>query len=101
MATSLLQIRVDSSLKEQAANLYEGLGIDISTAVRMFLKRSVLTNGIPFSMTLPKTNYRAERALRAAREISEASELNGLSDMTLDEINSEIDAVRREERETH
>lgn len=85
--TSLVQIRVDSTLKEQASKLYEDLGIDLSTAIRMFLKRSVLINGVPFSMTLPKEDYKAERALRAMQEISEASERNGLSDMSLDEIN--------------
>ena len=99
MATSLVQIRVDNSLKEQASTIYEGLGIDLSTAVRMFLKRSVLVGGIPFSMTLPKSEYKAERALRAMQEISEASERNGLADMPLDEINAEIAATRREMQE--
>jgi len=98
MATSLVQIRVDNSLKERAATIYEGLGIDLSTAVRMFLKRSVLAGGIPFSMTLPKTEYKAERALRAMQEISEASKRNGLADMSLDEINAEIDATRKDMR---
>ena len=96
--TSLIQIRVDSTLKEQASKLYEDLGIDLSTAIRMFLKRSVLINGVPFSMTLPKEDYKAERALRAMQEISEASERNGLADMSLDEINAEIDATRKEMR---
>ena len=96
MATTLVQIRVDTSLKEQAATIYEGLGIDLSTAVRMFLKRSVLVNGIPFNMTLPQSEYKAERALRAMREISEASEQNGLSNMPLSEINAEIVAARQD-----
>ena len=37
----LLQIRVDEELKKQASAIYNELGIDISTAVRMFLKRTV------------------------------------------------------------
>ena len=60
MATSLLQVRVDDSLKDEAAQVFENLGIDISTAVRMFLKRAVMENGIPFRMTLPKSPYNAE-----------------------------------------
>ena len=96
MATSLVQIRVEHSLKEQASALYERLGIDLSTAVRMFLKRSVLVNGIPFSMTLPKADDRADRAFRAMQAISDASERNGLSEMSLDEINAEIHAARKE-----
>ena len=96
MATSLLQVRVEDSLKDDAARIFENLGIDISTAVRMFLKRSVMENGIPFRMTLPKEPYRADRGFRAMQEISEAAEKNGTADMTLDDINAEIDASRAE-----
>ena len=96
MATSLLQVRVEDSLKEEAAGVFEKLGIDTSTAVRMFLKRSVMENGIPFRMTLPKTPYSADRGYRAMMEIGELSEKNGVSDMTLDEINAEIEASRQE-----
>ncbi len=101
MATSVVQVRVDTALKEQAAKIFEDLGIDLSTAIRMFLKRSVLDNGIPFSMTRPKTHcdYSENRGLKAMRKLQKHAEENGLSDMTLEEINAEIDAVRRGERE--
>lgn len=96
MASSLLQIRVDDSLKDEASRVFENLGIDTSTAVRMFLKRSVMENGIPFRMTLPRNPYNADRGYRAMIEIGEAAEKNGLSDMPLDEINAEIEASRAE-----
>ena len=96
MASSLLQIRVDDSLKDEASRVFENLGIDTSTAVRMFLKRSVMENGIPFRMTLPRNPYNADRGYRAMIEIGEAAEKNGLSDMSLDEINAEIEASRAE-----
>ena len=41
MGTSLLQVRIDDTLKNQAAEVFDNLGIDTSTAVRMFLKRVV------------------------------------------------------------
>ena len=94
MTTSLLQVRVEDSLKNEAANVFEHLGIDLSTAVRMFLKRAVMDNGIPFRMTLPKEPYRAERGYIAMQEISEAAERNSVSDMSLEEINAEIEASR-------
>ena len=96
MATSLLQVRVEDSLKDEAAQVFEKLGIDTSTAVRMFLKRAIMENGIPFRMTLPKTPYNADRGYRAMVEISDASEKNGVSDMSLDEINAEIETSRKE-----
>ncbi len=98
MATSLLQIRVDDALKDEAAQVFDNLGIDTSTAVRIFLKRAVMENGIPFRMTLPKQPYDAERGYRAMVEISDSSAKNGTSDMTLDEINAEIEASRRERK---
>ncbi len=96
MATSLLQVRVEDSLKDEAARVFENLGIDTSTAVRMFLKRAVMDNGIPFRMTLPKEPYRAERGFRAMQEISETAEKKGLAELSLDEINAEIEASRAE-----
>lgn len=94
MATSLLQVRVEDSLKNEAAEVFERLGIDTSTAVRMFLKRAIMENGIPFRMTMPKSVYSADRGYRALLEIGEESKRSGLSDMSLDEINAEIEAVR-------
>ena len=99
MATSLLQVRVDDSLKDKAAVVFDNLGIDTSTAVRMFLKRAVMENGIPFRMTLPKEPYNAERGFRAMMEISEDSERNGTADLSLDEINAEIEASRISRKE--
>ena len=37
MASTLVQIRVDEKLKDDAAAVYEHLGLDLSTAVRIFL----------------------------------------------------------------
>lgn len=95
MSTSLVQVRIDDELKNEATAVYDALGIDLSTAVRMFLKRSVMVNGIPFSMSLPKKNEKAEKAAIALRELSDAALKNGTSEMSLDDINAEIAAVRK------
>ena len=95
MATSVMQVRVDDDLRAKAAAVYEELGIDLPTAIRMFLKRSVVVNGVPFSMTLPKQEaYRSDRAIRAMQSLSEAAQQNSTADMSLDEINAEIAASR-------
>ena len=101
MATSVVQVRVDTALKEQATKIFEELGIDLSTAIRMFLKRSVLDEGIPFRMTRPRQyyDYSVGRGEWALRKLQKQAKENGLSDMTLEEINAEIDAVRRGEHE--
>lgn len=96
MSSSVFQMRLDDQLKGEAAAIYEKLGLDLPTAIRMFLKRSVLDNGIPFSVTLPKDEYRAEHAVEAMRKMSEAARRGGVSELSLAEINAEIAAARRE-----
>ena len=96
MATSVTQIRIDDDLKNQATAIFEELGLDLPTAVRMFLKRTILQNGIPFSMTLPKQDAQFLLAIRAMEELSREAEKNGTAEMTLDEINAEIRAARLE-----
>ena len=73
MSTSLIQIRVEDNLKKKAAQIYSDLGIDISTAVRMFLKRTVMENGIPFNMKLPRQEYVASKGLQTLAEINEST----------------------------
>ena len=97
MATSVTQIRIDEDLKNQATAIFEELGLDFPTAVRIFLKRTILQNGIPFSMTLPKQEYKATRAVRAMELLSQEAEKNGTSEMSLEEINAEIRAARLEQ----
>lgn len=53
MATTRLQIRVDENLIREASEIYDRLGLDTNDAIRLFLKRTVKENGLPFSMTLP------------------------------------------------
>lgn len=89
---------MDDDLKSEASALYDALGLDLPTAIRMFIKCSVMVNGIPFSTTLSANEYKAYRALRAMQEISETASVAGVSDMTLDEINAEIDAARAEQK---
>lgn len=88
MASSVMQVRIDDELKAQASAVYDELGLDLPTAIRMFLKRSVVVGGVPFSMTLPKQDYKAERAVRAMQSLSDAAQKNGTAGMTLDEINA-------------
>ena len=96
---AIVQLRIDDELKLQAVSVYEKLGIDLSSAIRMFLKRSVMVNGIPFSMILNETAYNPEVATEAMKNMNETARKNGTSEMTLDEINAEIAAYRKERKQ--
>ena len=58
MATVPTQIRIDEELKKQAVDLFAQLGLDMSSAMNMFLKQCVLRGGLPFNVELP--NYKAD-----------------------------------------
>ena len=92
---SVLQVRLDDELKNQAAAIYNELGIDLSTAVRMFFKKSVLVGGIPFDTKICDSTLKAILAVDRMRSVSES---NGNSEMTLDEINEEIRKAREERK---
>lgn len=47
---STLQIRVNDELKSQADELFASLGLDVATAVRIFLTVSIERNGLPFDV---------------------------------------------------
>ncbi|MBQ6504032.1 MAG: type II toxin-antitoxin system RelB/DinJ family antitoxin [Flexilinea sp.] len=96
---STIQVRVDDDLKLQASSIYERLGLDLSSAIRMFLRRSVSANGIPFTMILDDQSYDAKKALQAMRNMNESAKLYGISEMSLDEINEEIANYRMERRD--
>ena len=70
MATVPTQIRIDRDIKEQAGALFSGLGLDISSAVNMFLHQCVLRGGIPFSIEMPRYRQSTLAAMEEARRIS-------------------------------
>ena len=92
---AVLQVRVDDELKNQASAIFNELGMDLSTAIRMFLKKSVSERGIPFETTLDEKDIEFGRLIR---ELQKHSEEIGNSEMTLEEINEEIRLAREERR---
>ena len=68
---TLVQARVDKELKQEVTEIYEALGMDIPTAIRMFFVRSKMVRGIPFDTTLPKGVVTRTEALSALDDILE------------------------------
>jgi DNA-damage-inducible protein J len=53
-----IQLRVDDVLKSAADELFASLGLDTSTAIRIFLTMSVETGGLPFEVKNPNLSLR-------------------------------------------
>jgi len=95
MPTSLVQIRVDEKLKEEVSEIYEGFGIDLPTAIRIFFKKTVSVKGLPFDLRNTDSSEAVSRwnVYESARKtIME----NNVPEMSLEEINAEINAARAE-----
>ncbi len=94
MANTLVQFRTDETTRIKAVKICEKIGIDLPTYMRICISRLVRENGIPFSMNLNDSND--SDAVKAMKEASRIAEENGISDMTLDEINAEIADARKQ-----
>ena len=93
MSSVLVQFRTEDTAKAQAISICDRLGLDLQSYLRMCISRMNQENGIPFSMNvsdLPKN-----RGLEAMKEASRIAKENGNADMSLEEINAEINAARK------
>lgn len=100
MASTLVQIRVDEDLKNEATDIFERLGLDLPTAIRVFLKKSVEESGIPFNLKISSEKKNLKQADKILKKANKEAKKNGIQDISLDEINSEIKAYRMERRAT-
>ncbi len=63
MATTNINVRVDSELKKNAEILFNDLGLNMSSAITMFLKSAVSHEGIPFEVKRHVPNVETQAAL--------------------------------------
>jgi len=64
MATTNLNIRIDTELKKQSEQIFNELGLNMSTALTVFLRQAVRSNGIPFEMRLNVPNDETMEAIQ-------------------------------------
>ena len=81
MATVPTQIRIDAETKQQAMTLFNELGLDMSSAVNLFLHQCILRGGLPFAVELPKYSARTLAAMEEARRISCDPDVPAYDDM--------------------
>lgn len=96
---ALVQVRVDKQLKQEVTEIYESLGMDLPTAVRMFFTRSKMVRGLPFDTTLPENVITRSEAVNAFDELRRQAA--DVPEMTLEEINAEIKEVRAGRKGDH
>lgn len=60
--TSMLHVRVDDDTKAQATEALAALGLSVSDAVRLFLRRVVVDQAFPLELKVPNAKTRAAMA---------------------------------------
>ncbi|MBU5668593.1 type II toxin-antitoxin system RelB/DinJ family antitoxin [Peptoniphilus sp. MSJ-1] len=79
MSTTNLNIRTDKEIKETAEKIYSELGLNMSTAVNMFLRASIRENGIPFELKLDIPNEETLLAIEEAKRIAKDNSIKGFN----------------------
>ena len=55
MSKTSMSIRVDSEVKEQAQQVFNNLGMDMTTAINIFLRQAIQYQGLPFDVRLDES----------------------------------------------
>lgn len=89
---TLIQVRVEDSLKKDADALFADLGFDTPTAIRIFLKQAIKKQGLPFDVVQPVPNAETIAAIEEGNRISRDSATKRYKDFSelLAEVQNEI-----------
>lgn len=90
MATIPTQIRIDADTKQQATVLFNQLGLDMSSAVNLFLRQCIMRGGLPFVVEVPQYNQSVLDAMAEAKKISRDPNAPGF--MSMEELKAALES---------
>ena len=85
-ADASITIRMNKSIKQQAQKLFADLGIDMSSAINLFIKQAIFQNGLPFEVSR-KPNTVTLSAIEDADNGKLEGEFQGMTEL-LDSLNA-------------
>ena len=71
--SSTITVRVDENIKKEANSIFKEIGMDMSTAINVYLRQVIRSNGIPFNVSVDVPNEITLQAIREAENGSIAS----------------------------
>lgn len=81
---------MDSDIKKQCETLYGELGMNLTTAINVFLRQSLRVGGFPFEVRLEQPNKETIAAILEAVRIAKDPSVKGYTD--LDELFADLKA---------
>lgn len=81
MESTNLNIRTDKEVKIAAERIFEELGLNMTTAVNIFLRQTIRENGIPFELKLNVPNEVTAAAIEEGRKLAYDKTATGYTNM--------------------
>ena len=100
MAQATFSVRMDEALKKQFDLLCKDFGMSTTTAINVFARAVVRNRKIPFEIASLEQEVTQDGARRAFYSLRAQAKENGVSDMTLEDINEEINLARSESEDS-
>lgn len=82
MESTNLNIRTDKEVKMQAEKIFDALGLNMTTAINIFLRQAIRENGIPFEVKLNIPNETTAAAIVEGRALAHDKNATGFSSMS-------------------
>jgi DNA-damage-inducible protein J len=89
--TSLIQVRVEESLRKDVDSLFVDLGLDTPTAIRIFLRQALKRRGLPFEVNQFTPNAETMAAIEEVKEMKKNPHLHK-SFISVEELFEELDS---------
>jgi DNA-damage-inducible protein J len=86
--TTNLNIRVDEEVKRKAEAIFNELGLNMSTAMNIFLRYSVRYGGIPFDLRIQMPNEETKAAMDDVNNNRNMSKTFDTVDALMDDLNA-------------
>lgn len=86
--TTNVTIRLDKDLRDTAADFFEGLGMSLSTAINIFIRKCMMEDGIPFEIGYGSPGKELMEAMLEAERIAKDPNVKGYAD--LDELFADL-----------
>lgn len=90
MEITNLNIRINKEIKEQAEQIFSELGMNMTTAINLFLRTAIRERGIPFDLKLDIPNETTIAAIEEGRRIASDPKSKGYS--TMEELKTALEA---------
>ncbi len=84
MSKTSMSIRLDSEVKEQAQQVFSNLGMDMTTAINIFLRQAIQYQGLPFDVRLDENRQLLQVLTDLDQNRNMSQSFESVSDLTED-----------------